>query len=354
MTTTTGVLALLSDPSLRDDVDRVAAAAGVTVVHADGPSGRKAWTAAAAVLLDTPSARRCAQRALPRRGRVVLVGRAEPQACDWQAAISVGAQHVLTLPGQDRALIAELADAAESRRGDARRGTAIAVMAGRGGAGATLFATALAHVAPDALLVDADPWSGGIDMVLGAEAEPGLRWSDLSLEGGRLNFQALRDALPCSSGVTVLSSGRGGTGIDAAALAAVVDAGCRGGATVICDVPRRPTAAVEAALDAADLVVLMVTADVRACAAAAAVVPWLTGMNPNVGAVVRGPSPGGLAPREVARAAGLPLLAAMRPQPGAAERLEQGALRLSRRSPLAVAAGRVLAVLHHHPAAEAA
>jgi hypothetical protein len=44
----------------------------------------------------------------------------------------------------------------------------------------------------------------------------------------------------------------------------------------------------------------------------------------------------------------------MRPQPGVAERLEQGALRLSRRSPLAVAAGRVLAVLHHHPAAEAA
>jgi hypothetical protein len=100
--------------------------------------------------------------------------------------------------------------------------------------------------------------------------------------------------------------------------------------------------------------VLMVTADVRACAAAAAVAPWLTGMNPNVGVVVRGPSPGGLAPREVARAVGLPLLAAMRPQPGVAERLEQGALRLSRRSPLAVAAGRVLAVLHHHPAAEAA
>ncbi|MDO3640201.1 AAA family ATPase, partial [Mycolicibacterium sp. KC 300] len=51
VTTTTGVLALLSDPSLRDDVDRVAAAAGVTVVHAGEPSGRKAWAAAAAVLL---------------------------------------------------------------------------------------------------------------------------------------------------------------------------------------------------------------------------------------------------------------------------------------------------------------
>ncbi|MGA5462896.1 septum site-determining protein Ssd [Mycobacterium sp. NPDC050041] len=354
MTTTTGVLALLTDPSLRADVDRVAAAAGVTVVHAGEPSSRKAWTAAAAVLLDTPSARRCAQRALPRRGRVVLVGRTDPQEGDWQAAISVGAQHVITLPAQDRALAAELADAAESRRGDTRRGTAIAVLAGRGGAGASLFAAALAHVAPDALLVDTDPWSGGIDMVLGAESQPGLRWSDLSLEGGRLDFPALREALPRSNGVSVLSSGRAGTEIDAAALAAVVDAGCRGGAAVICDVPRRPTAAVEVVLDAADLVVLVVTADVRACAAAAAVTPWLTGMNPNVGVVVRGPAPGGLRPREVARAAGLPLLAAMRPQPGVAERLEQGALRLNRRSPLALAAGRVLAVLQHHPATEAA
>src|ERR1700755_1334173 len=42
-----GVLALLTDPELRDEVDRVAAAVGVRVVHAGGGSAvtRKTWTA---------------------------------------------------------------------------------------------------------------------------------------------------------------------------------------------------------------------------------------------------------------------------------------------------------------------
>ena len=62
------------------------------------PSGRKVWTGAVAVLLDREAAHRCAQRALPRRGRVILVVQAEPGPADFQAAIAVGAQHVITLP----------------------------------------------------------------------------------------------------------------------------------------------------------------------------------------------------------------------------------------------------------------
>ena len=85
-------------------------------MHATEPSSRKVWTGAVAVLLDVQAARRCADRALPRRGRVVLVGRSEPQAADWQAAIAVGAQHVITLPAQDGELMAELSDAAEAAR----------------------------------------------------------------------------------------------------------------------------------------------------------------------------------------------------------------------------------------------
>lgn len=351
MASTTGVLALVGDPALRDDVDRVGAAAGVAVVHAAEPSSRKVWTGAAAVLLDAAAARRCAQRALPRRGRVVLVGRADPDAAEWEAAVAIGAQQVISLPRQDDELVAELADAADSAREQAVRGAVAAVIAGRGGAGASLFATALAQTAPDALLIDVDPWSGGIDLALGGEAEAGLRWPDLALQGGRLNYPALRAALPQRHGVSVLSSGRAGVEIDAEPLAAVIDAGCRGGATVICDVPRRSTVAVETALEAADLVVLITCADVRSCAAAAAIAPWVLAVNPNVGLVVRGPAPSGLRPAEVAESVGLPVLAAMRPQPGMADMLERGGLRLRRRSPLAAAARRVLTVLQGHPGA---
>jgi len=154
--------------------------------------------------------------------------------------------------------------------------------------------------------------------------------------------------------VTLLANGRGGGEIDPTALAAVVEAGSRGGATVVCDVPRRSTAAAEVALDTADLVIVVVTAEVRACASASAMVPWLSAINPNVGLVVRGPAPGGLRASEVAGSVGLPLLAATRPQHGVAQALERGGLRMSRRSPLAATAHRVLTVLQRHPAEAAA
>jgi secretion/DNA translocation related CpaE-like protein len=352
MTATIGVLALVSDPALRDDVDRVAAAAGVPVVHASEPSSRAAWTAAAAVLLDVSGARRCVERVLPRRDRVMLVGRTAPQAAEWQVAIAVGAQRLVTLPAQDGELVVELSEAADREEG--RRGTVVAVMGARGGAGASLFSTALALTASDALLIDADPWSGGIDLTMGSETAPGLRWPDLALQGGRLSYPALREALPRHHGITVLSSGRHGVDIDAGPLGAVIDAGSRGGVTVVCDAPRRVTGAVETALDAADLVVLLTPADVRSCAAASAIAPWISATNPNLGLVVRGPAPGGLRSAEVARIVGLPLLAAMRPQPGVTDALERGGLRLRRRSPLAAAARRVLTVLAQHPVLEAA
>jgi hypothetical protein len=70
--------------------------------------------------MDSRSGRagRCGGRAtlrapgLPRRGRVVLLVGAESRAADYQAAIAVGAQHVIALPGHDGELMAELSDAA--------------------------------------------------------------------------------------------------------------------------------------------------------------------------------------------------------------------------------------------------
>jgi secretion/DNA translocation related CpaE-like protein len=353
VTASNGILALVGDAALRNDVDRVAAAVGLPVVHTSDPSGRNVWAGAVAVLLDVAAAGRCAHRALPRRGRVVLIVGSEPNAADFQAAIAVGAQHVIALPAQDGELMAELSDAADTSRDGDRRGAVLGVIGGRGGAGASVFATALAQTATDALLVDADPWGGGIELVLGCEGETGLRWPDLTLQGGRLSYSALREALPQRHGVSVLSGSRSGSDIDAVPLGAVIDAGSRGGATVICDLPRRSTGAVETVLDAADLVVMVAPADVRSCAAAAAIAPWVSAANPNAGVVVRGPSPGGLRSVDVAQIVGLPLLAAMRPQPRVADALECGGLRLRRRSPLAAAARRVLAVLHRRQAAAA-
>jgi secretion/DNA translocation related CpaE-like protein len=345
----TGVLSLIVDAELRRDVDRIAAAAGVRVVHAGEPSSRKVWLSASAIVTDVDSARRCVEMGLPRRSRVVVIGPADPVPDDWQIAISVGAQRVMSLPADEAELVSELSDAVDSVRDDGRRGATLAVIGGCGGAGASVFATALAHASPRALLVDVDPWGGGIDLTLGSERDAGLRWPDLALGGGRVAFSALRAALPSRHDVAVLSAGQTGEEIDPVALAAVLDGGCRGGATVVCDLPRRATSAVGTVLDAADLVVLVAPADLRSCAAAAAVRQWLSETNPNVGLVVRGPAPGGLRPADVARITGLPLLAAMRPQPGLAADLEHAGLRPRRRSPLMSAARNVLDVLHGQP-----
>jgi len=283
-----------------------------------------------------------------------VVGRGEPQPADWQIAISVGAQQVMNLPADEADLVAALSSAAESGGDGDGRGPVVAVMGGRGGAGASLFATALARSARNALLIDADPWSGGIDLVVGTDEKQGLRWPDLALEHGRLDFAALRQALPRLDGLSVLSSVRSGNDVEPGPLAAVIDAGRRGGATVVCDLPRGMTRSVELALDAADLVVLITTADVGGCAATTAVAAALGAINPNVGLVVRGPSPAGLRSVDVARIVDRPLLATMRPQPSLAGMLERGGLRMSHRSPLATAARRVLTVLALHPSSAAA
>jgi secretion/DNA translocation related CpaE-like protein len=352
---TRGILAVLTEPALRDEVDRVAAAAGVRLVHAGSTSqlGRKTWSAAAAVVLDEAAAGRCTHIGLPRRTHVIVVTGAEPAPATWAAAVEVGAQHVLRLPAQERDLVRELADASESARHNSARGDVVAVIGGRGGAGASLFAAALAQAATDPLLVDLDPWGGGIDLLLGGETMPGVRWPDLTLQGGRLNWSAVCEALPRHRGISMLSGTRHGFELDARAVDAVIEAGRRGGATVVCDLPRRLTDAAQTALDTADLVVVVSPCDVRACAATATIVPVLTAINPNVGLVVRGPSPGGLRAAEVAAIAAAPLLASMKPDPQLAEQLEHGGLRLRRRSALAAAARRVLAALPPRPAAEA-
>lgn len=347
-----GLLSLVAQATLRDEVDRVAAAVGTHVRHlgATLPS-RSTWSAAAAVVLDEDAAARCGRARLPRRAGVIVLTAAQPSAASWRTGVAVGAQRVLALPAEGNELVAALAEAGESAGDGHGRGAVVAVIGACGGAGTSLLATALAQRAGAALLIDLDTSGAGIDLLAGTENAAGLRWSDLAQHSGRLTWPALRAALPRRHGVSVLSGpGRGhraaqGPDAESGALDAVIDAGRRGGVTVICDLPRALAEPTETALSLADLVAVVSPCDVRACAAGAAIAPRLRALNPNVGVVVRGPAPGGLRADDVAQILGLPLLAAMRAEPGLAERLEHAGLRLQRRSALAVAAGRVLEAL---------
>ena len=82
----------------------------------------------------------------------------------------------------------------------------IGVSSGCGGAGASVFAAVLAACAdPPALLLDADPTGGGLDVLLGCEQLPGPRWPDLRLRGGTLDPAGLLAALPRWGPVAFLS-----------------------------------------------------------------------------------------------------------------------------------------------------
>jgi len=343
--------AMLAAGRLADEVSRLAAAAGCDLHRVpDHGSLREQWNCAPLLLLDVATAKATAGAGLPRRDGVVIVcADGDPQV--WQCAVAVGAQHVAVLPEAEAWLVGALAEALEA---PAEAGRVLAVVGGRGGAGASVFATAVAVAAAEsgrhAMLVDCDALGGGLDLAVGAEKVDGPRWSGLTLAGGRVPASALHAALPTArlggrSILTVLSCDRDGPGPDAVAVHTICDAGRRAGDTVVCDVPRHPCEPGTAALETADLAVLVVPAEVRACAAAATVAARISRYGVALHLVVRGPAPGGITPSDVSRALDLPVLAAMRPQRGLSGALDRGAVPGRSRGPLATAARQVIAAL---------
>jgi secretion/DNA translocation related CpaE-like protein len=346
-------VALVADAGLVDEVLNAAAIAGCELERvADVTALRERWHAASALVLDFPAVVACA--GFPRRPGVHVVGAGPPGPQVWRRALALGAEQVLELPADQERLRAVLADAGEE--GPVGEGRVLAILGARGGAGASVLAVAVGQAVLAAgghgLLVDCDPLGGGLDLTLGAERQDGLRWPTLQLKGGRVPAAALRSALPGRSGgrgsLTVLSCGRTGPGPEPDAVVAVVEAGRRAGGTVVCDVPRQLTAAACAALDRADLAVLVVPADVKACMAAKSVVDQAAERGVRLKAVVRGPAPGGLTTAQVVAAIDVPLLATMRPEPRLARALDNGHFPETTRGPLARAARKVLAALHAH------
>ncbi len=341
----------VADGPLADDVRRAAAAASRAVTDIDRGRPRAGWASAAGLVLDLAAATAMAEAArsggLPRREGVAIVA-AEAGMAELTAAVEVGAAQVFVLPAQVRDLARFLA---AREPDDGARSRVLAVVGGHGGAGASVLAAAVAITAPGrgitALAVDADPWGGGLDLLLGCADAPGLRWGDLALRGGHVPSDALVAALPGRPGaLAVLAAGGAVDGpppeIPVEGLLAVIDAGRRSVGVTVVDQPRRDDPATSACLEVADVVVVVAGATVRGCAAARSVADGVAGRARQVGLVVRGPAPGGLSSRDVERAVGVPLLASMRPQPRLDEQLDGGGLRLRRGTPLAAAAGRVL------------
>ena len=138
-----------------------------------GPSAaRRRWAAAPLVLVGVDQTGEAARAGLPHRPEVAVVGRDLDDATVWQRGSAVGAAHVLILPDCERWLAGMLAEADSPRE---EPGVVVAVLSGRGGAGGSTLAAALALAGTRrglrATLVDLDPAGGGIDLLFGLETE---------------------------------------------------------------------------------------------------------------------------------------------------------------------------------------
>ncbi len=341
-------LILTCDPGLREDLVRLAAAAGVVPeVVAEVGSALRSWSAASLVLVGGDLAEALAAAVPPRRSGVHLVSSTE-SADVFRAALACGAESVRCLPAATDDLVADLADCGDGPRPD---GLVVGVLGGAGGVGATVFAAAFAEVLAadrDVLLVDADPYGAGLDRVLGVEAVEGVRWGGLVQAAGRLSARSLHEALPRRGRLSVLTWSSTCPGpLSTETVRSVVSTARRGYPVVVVDIGRHPDPVADDLFHRCDRLVLLSTTTVPAAAAAARLIGRLPAVT---GLVLRGA--GGASPDQVGAVLGLTVLAQMRDQRGLDEAvaLGLGPLR-NRRGPLARAARAVAdAVVPREPA----
>lgn len=318
-------LIITEDEELLDDLLRLCAAAGAEAEVAHGaPTRRGSWEGAPLILVGDDAA--AGLRGRVRRAGVLLIGRDLDDHNIWRRAVDLGADNVAFLPDAETWLVDRIADVAE---GVGQQALTIGVIGGRGGAGASTLACALAVSAARSgrrtMLIDGDPLGGGLDVLLGGEGSEGLRWPAFAESRGRVAGSALEESLPELHSLRVLSWDRGDSVvIPPSAMRAVLAAARRRGGVVVVDLPRRVDEAAAEALAQVDLGLLVVPAELRAVAAAHRVASTVGMVLSDLRAVVRGPCGPELDDEEIARLLGLPLAGQLPPEPGLLDAIDGG------------------------------
>ena len=225
----------------------------------------------------------------------------------------------------------------------------IGVAGGSGGVGASVLTAAIAVRAAQAGLspvcVDGDRLGGGLDVTLGVEQEPGVRWPDLAGARGRIDGPELLRRLPSVGGVTVLSFDRArdvSLGVETVdevlrALRSALD-------LVVVDLPRPDHELFGSLAAPVDEMVLLAGSGIGDLAGASAIAGHLARVCPDVWICLRTGGRGTHFADTVAGALDLPLLGVVREESSLATDLLHGIPPgSSSRSALAAVADKVLA-----------
>lgn len=340
------IVVAIGDEALRAEAVHAAAATSHDVLTVTDPRDiPRSLPGAYAVLVDSLMARvvAAAQRTHTASAPVLFLA-ADPGPIDYEAALACHAESAFIIPAQVKELLASIAAAGAPQ--EARPGSAtIAVVGASGGVGASTFAAALARTqcaaGGRALLVDAHPYSGGLDLLLGVEAEPGARWPELTVGDGSIDAADLYRALPSTpDGVAVLSAARSTVAdpfrLDKDLLARVVGAAQAGEG--ICVVDCTP----ETIPDACTHVVIVVAAEVRSAASAAQLLVRLDAARRRCVVVLRQRQWASLSAAEVERIVRSTVLAELPTLRGLTRAVEIGGLPQRLPAPLRKAARAVL------------
>lgn len=263
-------LFVTDDPTLLDELQRLAAAAGVTPVLArDETRALSAWSTAPLVFVGVDKALALSRISPPRRAGVHVVGCGGVPDDVFRTALAIGAENVAELPrssGWVTELMADVGDTVPLGS------MTIGVVGGSGGAGASTFACALGQMAArsaPAVVIDADPLGPGVDRVLGLDGHDGIRWDALCQTTGRFSGRSLRESLPRRDQLGVLTWYPGPQGsLQAFAVRNAVAAARRGHETVVIDLPRTVDPLVEELVARCDRVFVVTVPSVAGLASA--------------------------------------------------------------------------------------
>jgi secretion/DNA translocation related CpaE-like protein len=289
---------------LQSEVEQIVAAAGGRLrVVADVADAARYWDSAAAVLVGSD-----VQELPPRRrAPAVLVGLNGEGDSLWHLAAVLGAERVAVLPDAGSWLAEYLSRSRSPETG----GLVLGITGGCGGAGATTSAIWIAQAAAGlgarVLLVDGDPWGGGLELALAAEETPGLRWPDLAGASGSIDPERLADSLPVVGGFSFLSwpgSRDPAAPVDASTAGGVLDAARRGYELVVVDIGRGTEPVQSFAWDC-DRLLVVVPAQLRAAVATARLLHELPPVEAAL--LVRGKAGAALDGGLIADAVGLPV-----------------------------------------------
>jgi pilus assembly protein CpaE len=219
-------------------------------------------------LEDTYDLLRTSRSSRPAMALIVAVP--GPQNGQLAEALKAGADEIVILPAESAAVataihkaMARVSAAAATRTSDVARSPLVAVLGPKGGTGKTTIATNLAADLAirghETLLVDLDLQFGDVGVVLGVEPEHTIY--DLATAGGTMDAERLRGFTGRSrDGVNVLLAPVRPDQADAVTaehITAILDLARTTYDVVIVDTPPAFTSGVIAAVDQADLIVML-------------------------------------------------------------------------------------------------